>query len=203
MVKKISIIGIVTCILYFVSVCVFLITKTEIALTAWELMTILSAPVVLFVLLELSALMSITSVYKGAMLAFMACTCALTSVAHIVNITVTRTLISKGVDVPAYYQIGFWPSVEMAIDYLAWGFFTGLTFLCIGIAIRNKDKEKHNIKITLLICGIFCLIGFFGTVFINENIWYVAPLGYGFGTMFICIQMLRFKAAKCLDKLNE
>lgn len=203
MVKKISIIGIAACILYFVSVCVFLITKTEIALTAWELMTILSAPVVLFVLLELSALMSITSVYKGAMLAFMACTCALTSVAHIVNITVTRTLMSRGVDVPVYFQIGFWPSVEMAIDYLAWGFFTGLAFLSIGIATGNKDKAKRNIKITLLICGIFCLIGFFGTIFINENIWYVAPLGYGFGTMFICIQMLKCKAAKCLDKLNE
>ena len=29
-------------------------------------------------------------------------------------------------DVPFYYQIGQWPSVEMAIDYLAWGFFMGI-----------------------------------------------------------------------------
>ena len=56
MTKKISITGIATCILYFISVAVFLITKSGIALTAWELMTILSAPVVLFVLSELSAL---------------------------------------------------------------------------------------------------------------------------------------------------
>ena len=203
MTKKISIIGIATCILYFVSVGLFLITKTEIALTAWELMTILSAPVVLFVLLELSALVSITSIYKKAMLVFMACTCALTSAAHIVNITVTRTLISEGVNVPTYFQIGFWPSVEMAVDYLAWGFFTGLAFLCIGIAIQNKDKSKCIIKTTLLICGILCLIGFFGTVFINENIWYVAPMGYGFGTMVICVQMLKFKATECIDILNE
>ena len=128
MTKKISIIGIVTCILYFVSVGVFLITKTEISLTVWELMTILSAPVVLWVLLELSTRVSIAAIYKKAMLAFMACTCALTSAAHIVNITVTRKLISEGIDVPTYFQIGFWPSVEMAIDYLAWGFFTGLAF---------------------------------------------------------------------------
>lgn len=53
------------------------------------------------------------------MLTFMACICTLTSAAHIVNITVARTLISEGADVPAYFQIGFWPSVEMAIDYLA------------------------------------------------------------------------------------
>lgn len=202
MIKIISIIGIATGILYFVSVGLFLITKTEIALTVWELMTILSAPVVLFVLLELSTLVSIISVYIKAMLAFMACTCTLTSAAHIVNIAVTRTLISEGVDVPTYFQIGFWPSVEMAVDYLAWGFFTGLAFLCVGIAIENK-KTNRIIKATLLICGILCQIGFFSTVFINENIWYAAPVGYGFGTMIICIQMLKFKAPECLDKLNE
>ena len=201
--KRISMIGITTCILYFVSVGAFLITKAEIALTIWEFMTILSAPVVLFVLLELSILVSIAPVYKKAMLAFMACTCALTSVTHIVNITVTRALISDGVDVPTYLQIGFWPSVEMAIDYLAWGFFTGLAFLCIGIAIKNKDRIERNIKITLLTCGILCLVGFFGTVFINENIWYVAPIGYGLGTMVICMQMMKFKDTKCLNKLNK
>ncbi len=203
MTKKISIIGIATGILYFVSVGLFLITKTEIALTVWELMTIVSAPVVLFVLLELSTLMSLTSVSIKAMLVFMTCTCALTSVAHIVNITVTRTLISEGVDVPTYFQIGFWPSVEMAVDYLAWGFFTGLGFLCIGLAIENKDKTNHIIKTTLLICGVFCQIGFFGTIFINKNIWYAAPMGYGFGTMIVCMQMLKFKATECLDKVNE
>ncbi len=193
MTKKISITGIATCILYFISVAVFLITKAGIALTAWELMTILSAPVVLFVLLELSTFVSIPSVYKKAMLAFMACTCALTGAAHIVNITVTRPLIKEGLNVPTYFQIGFWPSVEMAVDYLAWGFFTGLAFLCIGIAIQNKDKAKRIMKSTLLICGILCLIGFFGTVSINENMWYAAPMGYGLGTMVICMQMLKFQ----------
>lgn len=203
MTKKISITGIATGILYFVSVGLFLITKTETALTVWELMTILSAPVVLFVLLELSTLVSIASVYIKAMLVFMTCTCALTSVAHIVNITVTRPLISEGVDVPVYFQIGFWPSVEMAVDYLAWGFFTGLAFLCIGIGSENKDKTNRIIKTTLLICGILCQVGFFGAIFINENIWYAAPMGYGFGTMIICILMLKFKACKCPDRLNK
>lgn len=79
----------------------------------------------------------------------------------------------------------------------------GFAFLCIGIAIKNRDKTERIIKTTLLICGILFLIGFFGTVFVNENIWYIAPMGYGLGTMIICIQMMKFKAAKCLDKLNE
>ena len=196
MTKKISVIGIATDFLYFVSVGLFLVTQTEIALSVWELMTILSAPVVLFVLLELSTLLSVTSICKKAMLAFMSCTCALTGIAHIVNITVTRRLISEGVDVPTYFQIGYWPSVEMATDYLAWGLFMGLAFLCIGLGAKNDNKHKGILKITLLICGLLCLIGFFGAVFINENIWYVAPMGYGFGSMFICIQMIMLSTTK-------
>ena len=195
MTKKIAIIGVFTCILYFISVGLFLITKEEAALTIWELMTFLSAPVELLVLSELSNLVNATAIYKNAMLVFMACACALTSVAHIVNITVTRRLISEGINVPEYFRIGFWPSVEMAIDYLAWGFFVGLAFLCIGFATNSKDKQKLMIKVTVLVCGMLCLSGFFGAIFINENLWYVAPMGYGLGSMIICIQMMRFKLA--------
>lgn len=191
MTKKISVTGIITCVLYFLSVGLFLITKSEAALTAWELMTVFSAPVVLFVLLELSGFLSIASVYKKAMLVFMSCTCALTGAAHIVNITVTRRLINEGVDVPVYFRIGFWPSVEMAVDYLAWGFFTGLAFLCVGLSGKSGDKSKRRMKFNALLCGMLCLIGFLGTVFINENIWYIAPIGYGIGTLIACIQMLR------------
>ena len=195
MTKKIAIIGVFTCILYFISVGLFLITKEEAALTIWELMTFLSAPVELLVLSELSNLVNATAIYKNAMLVFMACACALTSVAHIVNITVTRRLISEGINVPEYFRIGFWPSVEMAIDYLAWGFFVGLAFLCIGFATNSKDKQKLIIKVTVLVCGRLCLSGFFGAIFINENLWYVAPMGYGLGSMIICIQMMRLKLA--------
>ena len=195
MTKKIAIIGVFTCILYFISVGLSLITKEEAALTIWELMTFLSAPVELLVLLDLSNLVNATAIYKNAMLVFMACACALTSVAHIVNITVTRRLISEGINVPEYFRIGFWPSVEMAIDYLAWGFFVGLAFLCIGFATNSKDKQKLIIKVTVLVCGMLCLSGFFGAIFINENLWYVAPMGYGLGSMIICIQMMRLKLA--------
>lgn len=191
--KKIPMMGIVTCILYFMAVGLFLITKTEMSLTIWELFTILGAPVILFVLLELCDLLNIQSMYKHAMLVFMACACTLTAVAHTINITVTRRLIEEGMNVPDYFKIGFWPSIEMATDYLAWGFFVGLAFTCIGLAIHKIDKQKAFMKKLILICGSCCLIGFFGTIFINENIWYIAPMGYGFGTILICIQMMRMQ----------
>lgn len=190
--KKIFVTGIITAVLYFLSMSLFLVTKTEMALTIWEVMTVFSAPIVLFVLLEISSLIASTSIYKKAMLAFASCTCALTGTAHIVNITVTRVLLREGIDVPTYFQIGYWPSVEMAIDYLAWGFFTGLAFLCLAIAIKDQDKRKRGIRVTVLTSGILCLIGFFGAIFINENIWYVAPMGYGIGAMIVCVQMLHW-----------
>lgn len=191
--QKIPMIGIATCILYFITVGLFLITKTELSLTMWELFTIIGAPVILFVLLALSNLLEISAICKNAMLVFMSCACSLTGAAHIVNITVTRRLISEGMNVPNFFRIGYWPSVEMAVDYLAWGFFVGLAFCCIGFSIHSKDKQKILIKRLVIVCGILCLFGFLGTIFINENVWYMAPMGYGFGTIAICIQMMRIK----------
>lgn len=63
--EKISMIGITICILYFITVGVFLTTKTEFSLTMWELFTIICAPVILLVLLVLSNLLEISTIYKN------------------------------------------------------------------------------------------------------------------------------------------
>ena len=189
--RKIHLISIIDVILYFISVGAFLISKADIALTIWELMTVISGPIVLLVLLELSHRFSSSDLNRRAMLAFMACTCALTGAAHIVNITVTRRLMREGVEIPLYFQIGQWPSVEMAVDYLAWGFFMGLAFICLGLPVASADKAIRSLKVISLINGIFCLIGFMGALFINENIWYLAPMGYGLGLLVLCIKSLR------------
>lgn len=194
--KKNPQIGIITCILYFIAVSGFLITKSEIALTIWEIFTIIGAPIIMLVLIELASYMKIGDAFKNAMLVFMSCTCALTGVAHIVNITVTRKLIAQGVEVPNYFRIGYWPSVEMAVDYLAWGFFMGLAFLSVGLAIGHNSKQNIMMKIIVLTCAFLCLSGFCGTIFINENIWYLAPLGYGCGTIIICFKMMQLQHVK-------
>ena len=145
MLKKISVTGILTCILYFVSVGMFLITKSDIALTFWELMTVISGPLVLLVMTGLADFLSSPAVGKRIMLVSMGCTCGLTGAAHIVNISVTRGLMSEGIDVPTYFQIGQWPSVEMAVDYLAWGFFMGTAFLAISFPLvikRNMERRS-------------------------------------------------------------
>ena len=188
--KRIHLIGIIAVIIYFLSVGSFLISQTDIALTIWELMTVISGPIVLLVLLELSHRFSSPDLNRRALQVFMGCTCALTGAAHIVNITVTRRLMREGVKVPLYFQIGQWPSVEMAVDYLAWGFFMGLAFICLSLPIASADKTAKSMKVISLIDGILCLIGFVGALFINGNIWYLAPMGYGVGLLILCIMRL-------------
>ena len=185
--KTIYIITIADVILYFISVLLFLVTQTDIALTVWELVTIVSGPMLLFVMLQLGNDLNRSKTVMYAMLSFMTCVCILTSAAHIVNISVTRRLISEGVNVPSYFQIGQWPSVEMAVDYLAWGFFMGLAYLSLGLPPLKREEKKNGLRIALIICGFMCLIGFFGALFINENLWYIAPMAYGPGIIIICI----------------
>lgn len=185
--KRIPLTGIITVILYFLSVGAFVVSQTDIALTIWEMMTVISGPVVLLIMLYTSQRLATPDTYRTAMVAFMSCVCALTGLAHIVNIAVTRRLMREGVAVPLYFQIGQWPSVEMAVDYLAWGLFMGLAFICMGVPDTSKDKTKKRIRIVSIINGVLCLTGFAGAVFINENIWYLAPMGYGIGLIIICV----------------
>ena len=60
--KKFSVIGIIVCVLYFLSVGLFLVTGTSPALTVWELMTVISGPVVLLTLLGFARYLSIPDI---------------------------------------------------------------------------------------------------------------------------------------------
>ena len=191
MTKKASLAGIITCLLYFLSMVLFLAAKTDLSLTIWEMMTVISGPVVLIVLIALAETVATPRHYQKAMIALMSCACALTGAAHIINISVTRALIREGIHVPTYFQIGCWPSVEMAADYLAWGFFTGLAFLCVSLPFSSAEGAKQRIKLISLLCSALCITGFIGGTFIHENLWYFAPMGYGIGLLILCVLMFR------------
>ena len=190
--RRISIISVTTIIIYFVSVLSFLITKADIALTIWELMTVIGAIVYLFLIVKLSDIITNNNFYKRLISVFMGCGVAFTSVAHIVNITVTRRLISDGINIPDYFRIGCWPSVEMVVDYLGWGLFVGLAFLLLGVSIN--DKKYNSIKMASITSGILCLIGFNFALFINENMWYIATVGYGIIPIYLCVKTMKIKS---------
>lgn len=188
--KGIAIIGIITCIAYFILTLVFVVTGSRDCLAAFEIITMIAGVVMVFLvtILPFSQEMKNNN-YKTIAIVFVTACMILTNAAHIVNLTVTETLLRKGTSVPEYLQIGMWPSVEMVIDYLGWGLFMGLAFIFSAFGLEKENKIK-SIKIILNISGILCLLGFFGVLLINENLWYIAPLGYGIGTLILCIKLL-------------
>ena len=118
---------------------------------------------------------------------FMSCCMILTAAAHFTNLAFIMPLMNSGVNIPIYLQIGQWPSALMVIDYLGWGFFMGASFSTSSYAV---SKKNHALKDTLFVCGVLCLIGLVGTVLIHSNCWYIAPFGYGIGTVVVCIELI-------------
>jgi hypothetical protein len=193
--KGIAYAGIVLCVIFFLVTFVVILTGLKSWLTAFEIVTMISGVFMLLLILVLpSSTTELTKPYRIVAVAFATGCMILTNLAHFVNLAVTEKLLRSGIDVPDYFQIGKQPSIEMSIDYLAWGMFMGLAFLASFMYIPKANSYK-NLKYTLLICGILCVLGFLG-VMINENLWYLAPLGYGVGLVVICIELLIIEKKK-------
>ena len=184
--KTIAIIGIAVCIAYFVSTAALIFTAGKTALLCMEISTMAAGiyMVLLFISLPYSAAKGLSLFKKMSVICAAACM-MLTNMAHWVNISVTQPLINAGLNVPDYFRIGTWPSVEMAVDYIAWGLFMSLAFLFAAKAI----KPNAGMRWLLVTCGCLCIIGFLG-VLVNENLWYIAPIGYGPGTVVLCVKLI-------------
>jgi hypothetical protein len=155
-----------------------------------DLITIISGIIILPIILVLPfSKDEKMNIHKIMSIIFVSSCMILTNTVHIVSLSVIEPLIGKGINLAEYVQVGKFPSVITAIDYLAWGLFMGLSFLFSSFGIEQKIETK-KIRYNLLICGIFCIIGFLGSMTINENLWYIAPIGYGCGTLILCINML-------------
>lgn len=185
--KKLALAGIIADGLYFISVILYLIVKTDWALTVWESMTVAGAFVMTAVLTAAAEAYQIKPMFRRFMLISLSGTLILTSAAHFTSIGVIRKLVSQGVSVPDYFRIGFFPSIEMIVDYTAWGLFMGCAFLALFFGIQ--DMPIKGISVT---CSSLCMVGFAGSFF-SESLWYPAPLGYGFGFLILCIAILRKK----------
>ena len=114
--KKSAVAGIAAEVLYFISVTLFLITQSGIALTFWEIMTVVGAIIMLLVLTMIADAYKIKAIHNKLMQISLSGTVFLTSVAHFTSIGVIRKLESQGVADPDYFKIGTFPSIEMTTD---------------------------------------------------------------------------------------
>ena len=190
-IKNIAISGIILCFIYFLTVTIFVISGSQNWLIIFEIVTMISG--IYFVILILFLPLSNNEkkrIYKILAIIFVTALMVFTNLVHIINLTI----ICNKINVPNHFQLGKMPSIITLTEYFGWGIFMGLAFMFSSIGIENEIKLRP-IKITLLICSILCFISFFGSL-INENLWYIAPLGYGIGTLIICIENLLLERNK-------
>lgn len=200
---KIAYITIGLSIIYILVVLGFVVTSKDAFLVSMEVVTMISAPVILILIISLlDEVEGKNKMWKQSAIASLTCSMTLTVLAHFVNLTVTRNLQAKGMAVPDYFQIGKWPSVEMAADYLAWGFFLGLAFLCASAAYPVKSKSEKSLKGTLMTCGFLCLFGLSGPVFNNEVLWFISVAGYAIGLPIISIQLIQICKKRQINDLD-
>lgn len=188
MFKKITALsGIGICCIYFFVAAAFIVVSSQCWLIAFDIVTMLSGIYFLFLILALSLKADgQKQIFKLLAIAFTGIFIVLTNLAHLTNI-ISLSLINCGVFIPDYLLIGKWPSITMRIEYLGWGIFLGMALLFSALC----TQKAKTLKITLLICSALCIAGFFGAL-INENFWYIASMGYGPGTMAICILLLLY-----------
>ncbi|GBU26660.1 hypothetical protein R84B8_00170 [Treponema sp. R8-4-B8] len=192
--KNIAKTGLLICLLYFISVVLLILFSNNITINIMEIITMLSGIYMVLLIISLPVDNKIKhNIYRLLAIIFVSSCMLLTNLIHWINIIVIKQLIKNGINIPEYFKIGTWPSFIMAIDYLGWGLFMGLAFIFSGFML----KLSINIKWILRLNGILCLLGFFGVI-INENLWYMAPLGYGIGTLIVCIKLLMMKSEELL-----
>ncbi|MCR5308702.1 MAG: hypothetical protein K6E21_01140 [Bacilli bacterium] len=187
--KRFHILMIALCFLYAVVVTLYICTKSETCLAIWEIYTILSAIYFLIYFRKLSKYQGfnekeiklITILFIGLVVS--------TSIAHLSSVCITRPLLRSGHNVPDYYLIGTYPSIEMFVDYIGWGLFTGLGFIFISKYI----KDNKILKILFLVLGIMILMGFVGGFTPIQELWYIASFGYGVGPIIISSVLLAEK----------
>jgi hypothetical protein len=173
----ISYVGIGLCIIYFLVVVTYFLTNSLLIFKFWEVMIMLSAPIMLVILV--SILENAEENKKGwkiIAIAFMVCTTVITTVAHYTNV------ISNNIT-----RMEFQPN-----DTLAWGFFMGLAFIFASLTLPSKIAELKKIKGLIMICGILCLLGLIGPITNIIFLWFISVAGYGIGTPIICAKMISF-----------
>jgi hypothetical protein len=192
--RNIAILGILLICIYFIVVTFFVITSSQNWLIIFEILTMVSGMYFIFFIIILPFSNNENKkIYKLMSIIFVTGLMFFTNIAHIFNLTVIK-IIENGTFVPDYLQIGKIPSIVFSIEHFGWGIFLGLSFLFSSFGIENLNKNKP-IKITLKICAGLCFIGYFGTL-LNENLWYIASVGYSFGVITICIEIILLEKIK-------
>jgi hypothetical protein len=142
---------------------------TDPVLAVMEVLTLLSAPAVVVLMVAVHAQATPErKVYGLIAVSFATLFAGTTSAVHFVELTAARQLRGGGF---------VWPSRTYAAELLAWDVFLGLALVFAAPVFRGGGLERA-VRRSLLVCGALCLAGTIGPVLGNMRLQLVGVLGY-------------------------
>ena len=178
----------------FNSVTVSTLAPSEPYLTIMEVLMLLLNPalIALFAALHVCASPG-RKTYSLAAFSFVILLVAITGVIHFVNLTVNRRTTNATIaEAFAFYQSqGNQMSPMFAAEMLGWDFFFGFALL-FAAPVFKGDKLQNAIRISLVLGGALCLIGFSGPASGNMRLQFPAIIGYAFVFPFVCVLLALF-----------
>lgn len=119
-------------------------------------------------------------------LIFISMFAVLTCTNHFLYLTVLNKVTFESSNLNSILSLGNWPSLVMAVDYLAWGLFLGLALLFAAASFKG-DRLRSALRWTFVFSGTLCILGVVGVALIDPLLWFVSVTGYGLGFPIISI----------------
>ena len=122
-----------------------------------------------------------------APLGFMIAFATLTTAVHFAQLAVMRQAPAERLGDLKVLQLYPWPSVSLALDFLAWDAFLGLALLLAATSFQGGDKTAATVRKSMLLTGGLCLTGFLGPILGVLQLQFIAITGYAFSLPVTCV----------------
>jgi hypothetical protein len=125
--------------------------------------------------------------FSRASLAMIVIMATLTSINRYVALTVVRQSLASGNSSGLQWFLPYsWPSVSLAIEVLAWGYFFGLACLLLA-PVFSQGKLERGIFWTLILTGVLSLLAALGQVFYPTPLILAGFLAWGPGLTLVAV----------------
>jgi hypothetical protein len=150
--------------------------------TMFHVLTLCGAVLLVFLWSVLhSAAPNEKKLFSRASLAMIVIMATLTSINRYVALTVVRQSLASGNSSGLQWFLPYaWPSVSLAIEVLAWGYFFGLACLLLA-PVFSQGKLERGMFWTLILTGVLSLLAALGQVFSPTPLRLAGPLAWGPG----------------------
>jgi len=124
-------------------------------------------------------------IYGVVALCFMVAFATLTCSVHFVSLTAGRQ-IESSVFPQLWRQVSLyeWPSLALAVEFLAWHFFFGLAMLFAALVWQ---PARTYVRISMLTSGALCLLSTLGPLTGEMRIPWLGIAGYAFLLPVACV----------------